>query len=102
MKGTAINRYFCLGTIGAFIFLTACMPGKKNSNRMKNDNSCPVGTYAYDVAFLSRHGIETIELKDAASGSRVLVAPGLQGFSFALLQLLLFSDQVSVPKHPIP
>ncbi len=79
MKGTAINRYFCLGTIGAFIFLTACMPGKKNSNRMKNDNSCPVGTYAYDVVFLSRHGIETIELKDTASGSRVLVAPGLQG-----------------------
>ncbi len=37
------------------------------------------GTYGYDVAFLAKNNIETIELRDETSGASVLVAPGLQG-----------------------
>ncbi len=42
-------------------------------------NNFPEGSYGYDASFLNDHGISTIELRDKASDSRVLLSPGLQG-----------------------
>ena len=65
----------------AFIFLLACIStGRKNSNQMKNETTTfQKGTYGYDAAFLAENKIETIELKDAESGSCILVSPAYQG-----------------------
>lgn len=38
-----------------------------------------MGTYAYDRAFLSKHGIETLELIGNNGQARVLLSPALQG-----------------------
>lgn len=58
----------------AFMFV-ACNSTSKKGYIMDSEK----GTYGYDVAFLKKHSIEAIELKDAGSNAGILVAPGLQG-----------------------
>lgn len=53
----------------------ACNFNSKHKRNLDKEK----GTYAYDVVFLEKHKIETIELKDTTSDARVLVVPGLQG-----------------------
>ena len=80
MKRTLENKYYRSILIGVFAILMACTSGVKKSNQMKKDiNFYPKGTYGYDSAFLAEKKVETIELKDEGSDSRVLIAPGFQG-----------------------
>ncbi|MDP2337207.1 MAG: hypothetical protein Q8N05_12310 [Bacteroidota bacterium] len=80
MKRTLENKYYRSILIGVFVILMACTSRVKNSNQMKkNINFYPKGTYGYDSAFLAKEKVETIELKDEGSDSRVLIAPGFQG-----------------------
>ena len=51
--------------------LLSCCPGCKKQYEM--------GTYAYDREFLSKHGIETLELIGNNGQARVLISPALQG-----------------------
>jgi len=78
-----INKEFYfsrLALLAMVIAFAACTStGKKNDNQMKSNENYSEGIYGYDVAFLSKHDIETVELKDENSPARVLVAPGLQG-----------------------
>ncbi|QGY42549.1 hypothetical protein GM418_02440 [Maribellus comscasis] len=46
---------------------------------MEKSEELNQGTYAYDVAFLKKNSIKTIELSDLESNSKVLLAPGYQG-----------------------
>jgi hypothetical protein len=62
------------------VFSGGCTPaGNKNEKSMNNNEMTEKGTYGYDVAFLAKHNIETIELTGENSGAKVLVAPGWQG-----------------------
>lgn len=61
------------------IFVACTSSGSKENNQMKSSENYSEGIYGYDVKFLSKNNIETIELKDDNSEARVLVAPGLQG-----------------------
>ncbi len=63
------------------IFLAACTSTtNKNSKEMKQEiNGFEIGTYGYDVAFLQKNKIETLELTTSGSDARVLIAPGYQG-----------------------
>ncbi|HNR41448.1 MAG TPA: hypothetical protein PKL65_04390 [Bacteroidales bacterium] len=60
--------------------ITAAGCGTAGSNK-KTDmtREYTKGTYGYDKIFLEKNNISTIELTDPISGSRVLLAPGLQG-----------------------
>ncbi len=59
--------------------LTATCSNTGNKNNSGTDSSPVEGSYAYDKAFFAQQDIETVELKDPSSGSRVLIVPGYQG-----------------------
>lgn len=62
------------------VFSGGCTPaGNKNEKSMNKNEMTEKETYGYDVAFLAKHNIETIELTGENSGAKVLVAPGWQG-----------------------
>ena len=62
------------------VFSGGCTPaGNKNEKSMNKNEMTEKGTYGYDVAFLAKHNIETIELTGENSDAKVLVAPGWQG-----------------------
>ncbi len=52
-------------------------PANQKINQMNYSNK--QGTYGYDVAFFSKHKINTIELKDNDSKACILLIPGYQG-----------------------
>jgi len=80
MKENSMIHFSRLALLAVVIALVACTSsGKKNNNQMKSSENYSEGIYGYDVAFLAKHDIETVELKDENSPARVLVAPGLQG-----------------------
>ena len=80
MKEKSITYFSRLFIAVIVIFLVACTStGRKNNNQVKNSDNYSEGIYGYDVAFLSKHNIKTIELNDENAGARVLIAPGLQG-----------------------
>ncbi len=66
---------------GFLLITLACSsPSGRDARKTGGENpDFPKGTYGYDVAFLAKHQVETIELKDEATGSAILVAPGYQG-----------------------
>lgn len=69
-----------LALVAMVTILVACTSsGSKKNNQVKSSENYSEGIYGYDVEFLSKHNIETVELKDENSEARVLVAPGLQG-----------------------
>jgi hypothetical protein len=43
------------------------------------EKSFEKGEFGYDVNFLKKHNIETVELRDSLTGASILIAPGLQG-----------------------
>jgi hypothetical protein len=98
------------------IFLAACTSTtNKNAKEMKQEiNGFEIGTYGYDVAFLQKNKIETLELTTSGSEARVLIAPGYQGrvmttsakgsegASFGWINYkLLLSGQVSNQFNPV-
>lgn len=83
-----MNKFNCTITrlpkalpFGLLLITLACSsPSGRDSRKSGGENiDFPKGTYGYDVAFLAKHKVETIELKDEATGSAILVAPGYQG-----------------------
>ncbi len=75
MRTKLFNKYHLGVNMALLIFLVACAsPGNKKSI-MNNEN----GTYGYDVAFFESKKIQTIELKDEQSKSRILLLPAYQG-----------------------
>ena len=77
MKRKSIPFYLA---VFALAFFVACSPTDKKSVKSTNQNvNMEKGTYGYDVAFLAKNNIETVELEDENSGAKVLVAPGWQG-----------------------
>jgi len=62
------------------LLLASCKPSaREKDHHMDHKENFQKGTYGYDAAFLNRHRIPTIELKDSASNARVLLAPAYQG-----------------------
>lgn len=59
-----------------FIVLTAACTGTSTKSTMKKEEK---GTYGFDVEFLRKHQLKTIELSDSQTDAKVLLAPGLQG-----------------------
>jgi len=50
------------------------------SNNVQSQNTeFPKGSYGYDVELFNNKQIEVLQLKDAATGAAVLIAPGYQG-----------------------
>lgn len=77
MKRKSIPFYLA---VFALAFFVACSPTDKKSVKSTNQIvNMEKGTYGYDVAFLAKNNIETVELEDENSGAKVLVAPGWQG-----------------------
>ncbi|HQG77141.1 MAG TPA: hypothetical protein PLS58_06605 [Bacteroidales bacterium] len=79
MKKTEFSKKsLILATIVGMITAAGC--GTAGSNK-KTDmtREYTKGSYGYDKIFLEKNNISTIELTDPLSGSRVLLAPGLQG-----------------------
>lgn len=67
-----------LATALGMIMAAGC--GTTDSNKKPDmTHEYTKGTYGYDKVFLEKNNISTIELTDSISGSRVLLAPGLQG-----------------------
>jgi hypothetical protein len=80
MKENSKIHFSRLALAAIVIILVSCTSsGRKNNNEMKSSENYSEGIYGYDVDFLSKNNIETVELKDENSEARVLVAPGLQG-----------------------
>lgn len=79
MKTFKLNsNSWILGTLMASIIAVSCGTTDRNKKTdMKSEYT--KGTYGYDRTFLERNNIPVIELTDSISGSRVLLAPGLQG-----------------------
>jgi hypothetical protein len=62
----------------SFFMITGCKSSaSKNTSQMKD--SLSMGKYGYDVAFFSRMGIKTIQLKSSDSKACILLIPGYQG-----------------------
>lgn len=80
MKEKSMFHFSRLALVAMVTILVACTSsGSKKNNQMKSSENYSEGIYGYDVEFLSKYNIETIELKDKNSEARVLIAPGLQG-----------------------
>jgi hypothetical protein len=78
---TTISGNMAVAFAATFIVLVACVSGgNKNANKVKEGRSeFEKGTYGFDVAFLKKNKVETVELKDEVSKACVLIAPGYQG-----------------------
>ena len=80
MKKTGkIRQGLSVATV--MLFLLACnSTANKQSNMADNDKSSyEKGTYGYDVDFLKKKNIETIELVDKDTKASLLLLPGYQG-----------------------
>ena len=80
MTDIFLKPNFRIVVLSLLVFASACTStGRKNESQNNLIETMEKGTYGYDVAFLAKNKIETVELKDNNSESSVLVAPGLQG-----------------------
>ena len=115
MKSIFLNHWKVAATF-AVIMVTACgSPDSKKTAQVKDElNGFKRGTYGYDLEFLKKNNIETIELKDDQTGASVLVAPlyqgrimtstasGPSGYSFGWLNYdLISSGQVLEQFNPV-
>lgn len=67
--------------MAAMLILAACSSPESKKSAAVNEklNGFSKGTYGYDLEFLKKNNVETLELRDSISGASVLLAPGTRG-----------------------
>ena len=67
--------------MAAMLILAACSSPESKKSAAVNEklNGFSKGTYGYDLEFLKKNNVETLELRDSISGASVLLAPRYQG-----------------------
>ena len=73
------NRFNLLKALALTALMIAGCNGTGDKKKNEMEDSYEKGKYGFDVNFLRKNSITTLELSDSLTGASVLIAPGLQG-----------------------
>lgn len=75
MRKISINSLI----IVLILILITCVNSNKNRKMNSEASTFNMGSYGFDIDFLSKNNIEFIELEDENSGAKLVLIPSLQG-----------------------